>query len=46
MTEDAQNLLNLIEENIKNEGGFLKVDINDERILQSFCFMTPRMRKI
>jgi len=45
MTEDAQNLLNLIEENIKKEGGFLKADINYERILQSFCFMTPRMKK-
>jgi len=45
MTEDAQNLLNLIKENIKNEGGFLKADINDERILQSFCFMTTRMKK-
>ena len=38
-TEDAQKLLNLIEETVKNEGGFINTEINNEKTLQSFCFI-------
>ena len=44
MWEDAQNLLTLIEENIQNEGRFIVADIDNNKILQSFCFMTTRMK--